>query len=136
MMDAKMFGRKSGNGFYVHEKRDARPNPAAMRFAQGQSAASFSREELQERMVLLMVNESARCLEEQIVGAPEDVDFAMINGTGFAPFRGGPLRYADSLGVERAVGAMDNLVDRGADHFAPCDLLKQMASAGKKFYGN
>ncbi|HEY1786984.1 MAG TPA: 3-hydroxyacyl-CoA dehydrogenase NAD-binding domain-containing protein [Verrucomicrobiae bacterium] len=136
MMEAKMLGRKSGTGFYVHEKSDARPNPVAKRFAQGPLAASYSREELQEQMVLLMVNESARCLEEQIVSAPEDVDFAMINGTGFAPFRGGPLRYADSLGTEKIVGAMDNLVDRGADHFAPCDLLKQMAAAGKKFYGN
>jgi 3-hydroxyacyl-CoA dehydrogenase/enoyl-CoA hydratase/3-hydroxybutyryl-CoA epimerase len=136
MMDAKMLGRKSGTGFYIHEKKDAHPNPAVNRFMPGQSATGFSREELQERMVLLMVNESARCLEEQIVSAPEDVDFAMINGTGFAPFRGGPLRYADSLGAERVVGALDNLVDRGADHFAPCDLLKQMAAAGKKFYGN
>jgi 3-hydroxyacyl-CoA dehydrogenase / enoyl-CoA hydratase / 3-hydroxybutyryl-CoA epimerase len=136
MMDAKMLGRKSGHGFYVHEKSKAHPNPAVTQFAQGQSAAGYSREELQERMVFLMVNESARCLEEQIVTAPEDVDFAMINGTGFAPFRGGPLRYADSLGAEKIVGAMDNLVDRGADHFAPCSLLKEMAAAGKKFYGN
>jgi 3-hydroxyacyl-CoA dehydrogenase/enoyl-CoA hydratase/3-hydroxybutyryl-CoA epimerase len=131
-----MLGRKNGAGFYVHEKSKAHPNLAVTQFAQGQSAAGYSREELQERMVFLMVNESARCLEEQIVTAPEDVDFAMINGTGFAPFRGGPLRYADSLGAEKIVGAMDNLVDRGADHFAPCNLLKQMAAVGKKFYGN
>jgi len=137
MMDAKLLGRKSGAGFYVHEKQKARPNPAMPGYApSSRTGANVSREELQERMVLLMVNESARCLEEQIVGAPDDVDFAMINGTGFAPFRGGPLRYADSLGAEKVVGAMDNLVDRGADHFAPCELLKQMAAAGKKFYGN
>jgi 3-hydroxyacyl-CoA dehydrogenase / enoyl-CoA hydratase / 3-hydroxybutyryl-CoA epimerase len=136
MMDSKMLGRKSGTGFYVHEKGGAHPNPAADRFTQGTSAAGLSRAELQERMVLLMVNESARCLEEQIVGAPEDVDFAMINGTGFAPFRGGPLRYADSLGADRVTGAMETLVDRGMDYFAPCDWLKQMAATGKKFYGN
>jgi 3-hydroxyacyl-CoA dehydrogenase/enoyl-CoA hydratase/3-hydroxybutyryl-CoA epimerase len=136
MMDAKLLGRKSGSGFYLHGKGEARLNLAVKRFAQGQSAAAISRQELQERMVLLMVNESARCLEEQIVTAPEDVDFAMIMGTGFAPFRGGPLRYADSLGAERVVGAMGALVDRGADYFAPCELLKQMAAAGKKFYGN
>jgi len=136
MMDAKLLGRKSGSGFYLHGKGEARLNLAVKRFAQGQSAAAISRQELQERMVLLMVNESARCLEEQIVTAPEDVDFAMIMGTGFAPFRGGPLRYADSLGAERVVGAMGALVDRGADYFAPCELLKQMAAAGKNFYGN
>ena len=84
--------------------RDSRPNPAVIELAPftGTKARDerrrLTREELQERMALLMVNESARCLEEQIVTAPEDVDFAMIMGTGFAPFRGGPLRYADSLG--------------------------------------
>ena len=62
-------------------------------------------------MVFLMVNEAARCLEEQIVTDPADVDFAMIMGTGFAPFRGGPLRYADTVGAARLVGAMNHLVD-------------------------
>jgi 3-hydroxyacyl-CoA dehydrogenase/enoyl-CoA hydratase/3-hydroxybutyryl-CoA epimerase len=143
MMDAKMLGRKSGSGFYLHGKGEPRLNPDAMRFAAVSRTSTTTRartndecKELQERMVLLMVNESARCLEEQIVTAPEDVDFAMIMGTGFAPFRGGPLRYADLLGAERVVGAMGALVDRGADYFAPCELLKQMAASGKKFYGN
>jgi 3-hydroxyacyl-CoA dehydrogenase/enoyl-CoA hydratase/3-hydroxybutyryl-CoA epimerase len=96
----------------------------------------LSREELQERMVFLMVNEAARCLEEQVVTEPADVDFAMILGTGFAPFRGGPLRYADSLGAEKIAGAMKNLVDRGAAHFEPCALLRGMAADGRKFYPN
>jgi len=137
MIEAKMLGKKNGQGFYLHEKgKEPRTNPQAISFVQNQTAAGFSREELQERMVFLMVNESVRCLEEQIVTEPADVDFAMIMGTGFAPFRGGPLRYADSLGAEKIVGAMENLVDRGAEYFAPCDLLKQMAANGKKFYGN
>src|SRR5581483_6321942 len=137
MMEAKMLGVKNGHGFYLHEKsEEARPNPQVATLVQNQTAAGFSREELQERMVFLMVDEAARCLEEQIVAEPADVDFAMIMGTGFAPFRGGPLRYADSLGAEKIVGAMENLVYRGAEYFAPCNLLKQMASNGKKFYGN
>lgn len=136
MAEAKLFGRKSGTGFYLHEKGRARFNPGTARFAQSQSAAGFSREELKERMALLMVNESARCLEEQIVKAPEDVDFAMIHGTGFAPFLGGPLRYADSRTAANVVGSMDAIASRGAGHFTPCELLRQMAASGKKFYGN
>lgn len=137
MMEAKVLGAKNGCGFYLHEKgKESRPNPQVISFVQNQSAKDFSREELQERMVFLMVNESARSLEEQIVVEPADVDFAMIMGTGFAPFRGGPLRYADSLGAEKVVGAMENLVDRGAEYFAPCDMLKQMAANDKKFYGD
>ena len=87
-------------------------------------------------MVFLMVNEAARCLEEQVVAGPEDVDFAMVMGTGFAPFRGGPLRYADSLGAEKLAGAMDVLVDCGATHFEPCALLRRMAGEGTRFYPN
>src|SRR4029077_19915154 len=83
-----------------------------------------SRSHLQDRMVLLMVNEAARCLEEEVVREPADVDFAMIMGTGFAPFRGGPLRYPDSVGVATLVGAMDRLAQAGAGHFKPCTLLR------------
>jgi 3-hydroxyacyl-CoA dehydrogenase/enoyl-CoA hydratase/3-hydroxybutyryl-CoA epimerase len=113
MVQSKLHGRKTGAGFYIYSKgKDAQPNPAIV--VRGKSAliSSFSggdrrREEavsLQSRMVLLMLNEAARCLEEQIVCDPADVDFAMIMGTGFAPFRGGPLRYADSLGATKVVG--------------------------------
>jgi 3-hydroxyacyl-CoA dehydrogenase/enoyl-CoA hydratase/3-hydroxybutyryl-CoA epimerase len=89
---------------------------------------------LQQRMSLLMVNEAARCLEEEIVPEPADVDFAMIMGTGFAPFRGGPLRYADSIGAKEIVAAMNRLVDSGATHFVPCALLRDLAASGKSFY--
>ena len=80
-----------------------------------------------------VVNEAARCLEEGIVTEPSDVDFAMIMGTGFAPFRGGPLRYADGLGGSRVIGEMKRLADSGAGHFEPCALLQTMAAEGKKF---
>jgi len=60
----------------------------------------------------------------------------MIMGTGFAPFRGGPLRYADTLGPEKLVSQMDTLVASGNRHFAPCVLLRSMAGSGKKFYAD
>jgi hypothetical protein len=58
----------------------------------------------------------------------------MIMGTGFAPFRGGPLRYADSVGITKIVESMTRLVDSGATHFAPCGLLRDLAAIGKNFY--
>jgi 3-hydroxyacyl-CoA dehydrogenase / enoyl-CoA hydratase / 3-hydroxybutyryl-CoA epimerase len=60
----------------------------------------------------------------------------MIMGTGFAPFRGGPLRYADTLGAANLVSAMDRLAESGAGHFKPCTLLRTMAANGRKFYHN
>jgi 3-hydroxyacyl-CoA dehydrogenase / enoyl-CoA hydratase / 3-hydroxybutyryl-CoA epimerase len=137
MVDAGQIGRKSGSGFYLYgSSKKQESNPRAMNYVQSQTAGGLTPKELQERMYFLMVNEAARCLEEQIVYNPGDIDFAMIMGTGFAPFRGGPLRYADSLGVEKIVGAMKVLVDFGAAQFTPCPLLQRMARDKTKFYSN
>jgi 3-hydroxyacyl-CoA dehydrogenase / enoyl-CoA hydratase / 3-hydroxybutyryl-CoA epimerase len=130
-----MLGRKSGRGFYLHGRsKEAKPNVQTSIYVQKEKARALSREELQERMVFLMVNEAARCLEEQVVTDPADVDFAMIMGTGFAPFRGGPLRHTDAVGAAKLAGAMEHLADSGAAHFAPCELLAGLAAGGKKFY--
>jgi 3-hydroxyacyl-CoA dehydrogenase / enoyl-CoA hydratase / 3-hydroxybutyryl-CoA epimerase len=136
MMQDKLLGRKSGRGFYLHDKRSkgSEVNTDAERFKKGTSTAALSREELRNRMVYLMVNEAARCLEEGIVGEAADVDFGMVMGTGFAPFRGGPLRYADSVGVPQLVEVMYKLSNRGEAQFAPCALLQTMAPLQKKFY--
>ena len=136
MIKAGLLGRKNGRGYYRHEKskREARPNPGVAVYVNNEQARMLSRDELRERMVLLMVNEAARCVEERIVNEPADVDFAMIMGTGFAPFRGGPLRHADSTGIGKIAGLMERLADSGANQFAPCALLREMAVAGRKFY--
>jgi 3-hydroxyacyl-CoA dehydrogenase/enoyl-CoA hydratase/3-hydroxybutyryl-CoA epimerase len=127
-------GRKSGEGFYLHQGKKAVVGEAAERYVKDDSAANLDRTDLTLRMVLLMVNEAARCVEEGIVSGPEDVDFAMIMGAGFAPFRGGPLRHADTLGVANVVRAMNELVDEGEERFAPCALLKDLAAKDGKFY--
>ena len=134
MLAVGLFGRKNERGFYLYQARTPEVNRGLRVFRQNDSAAGLSREELQKRLVLLMVNEAVRCLEEGVVAAPEDVDFGMIMGTGFAPFRGGPLRYADALGAATVVGAMNRLAAAGALHFKPCALLASQAAAGATFY--
>ncbi|MEN9573967.1 MAG: hypothetical protein RL514_1822 [Verrucomicrobiota bacterium] len=129
-------GRKSGEGFYRHQGKEAAVGEAAERFVKDDSAANLDRTDLALRMVLLMVNEAARCVEEGIVSGPEDVDFAMIMGAGFAPFRGGPLRHADTLGLANVVRAMNELVDEGETRFDPCGLLKELAAQRKGFYAD
>jgi 3-hydroxyacyl-CoA dehydrogenase/enoyl-CoA hydratase/3-hydroxybutyryl-CoA epimerase len=84
-------------------------------------------------MVLLMINEAARCLEGGIVEDPADVDFGMIMGTGFAPFLGGPLRLADSIGLPSLVNEMKRLAEDEL-RFSPCNYLQSLAGAGQKFY--
>ncbi len=131
MQEAKMLGRKSGRGFYKYEGKTQSPNEELQPWRQptGESKAG---EDLALRLVYLMVNEAARCLEEKVVATPEDADYGMILGTGFAPLRGGPLRFADHFGLEKMVAAGD----RHGEKFQPCDLLRQQAKDGTKFYEN
>jgi 3-hydroxyacyl-CoA dehydrogenase/enoyl-CoA hydratase/3-hydroxybutyryl-CoA epimerase len=139
MIGAEMLGKKNGRGFYVHHNNRGgleKPNEAANQFRESDAAAVVEREELQRRMVLLMVNEAARCLEEKVVAEPEDVDFGMIMGTGFAPFRGGPLRFADAQGIATVHRELQLRAEVAGAHFAPCALITKMAEIGAKFYAD
>jgi 3-hydroxyacyl-CoA dehydrogenase/enoyl-CoA hydratase/3-hydroxybutyryl-CoA epimerase len=127
-------GRKSGEGFYRYDAggKESR-NPALSEF-QGPEPTVENEGDLRDRLVLIMVNEAARVLEEKVVDASEDVDFGMIMGTGWAPFRGGPLRFADSLGIVTVAGRLNSLQERVGPRFAPCHLLSEMAGKGGTFY--
>ncbi len=135
MLADQLLGKKSGKGFYVHTKKGREPvvNPRIDKYHSGTSCAKLTRDELQTRMVLLMINESARCLEGGIVDEAADVDFGMIMGTGFAPFLGGPLRFADNDGLPQVVAEMKRLADE-EPRFTPCSLLQTLAGTGQTFY--
>jgi 3-hydroxyacyl-CoA dehydrogenase/enoyl-CoA hydratase/3-hydroxybutyryl-CoA epimerase len=127
-------GRKSRKGFYDYGSgRDGKVN-TQLGDLQSAEPATVNDGDLRDRLVLSMVNEAARTIEERVVDAPEDVDFGMIMGTGWAPFRGGPLRFADHLGIATVVSRLNNLRDRIAPYFEPCPLLADMANRGTSFY--
>jgi 3-hydroxyacyl-CoA dehydrogenase/enoyl-CoA hydratase/3-hydroxybutyryl-CoA epimerase len=128
-------GKKSGRGFYNHQAKGGRsvPNPE-VGFLQTAKPRSHDAATRLDRMVLIMVNEAARVLAEEVVSSPEDVDFGMIMGTGWAPFRGGPLRYADARGVTEIVQRLDTLGREVAPHFTPAAYVRELAQAGRGFY--
>ena len=137
MREAKMLGRKSGGGFYKYEGKTQTPNEALQEWrspSNPPAAAGSAPKDITNRLTFLMVNEAARCLEEKVVAAPEDADYGMILGTGFPTFRGGPLRHAENYGIKKLVAEMDELLVRAGEKFAPCDLLRQHAQNGTKFY--
>jgi 3-hydroxyacyl-CoA dehydrogenase/enoyl-CoA hydratase/3-hydroxybutyryl-CoA epimerase len=134
MYAAKILGRKTGAGFYKYEGKQQTPNESLQQWRQ-ESGEKFGLENITNRLVYLMVNEAARCLEEKVVATPDDADYGMVLGTGFPVFRGGPLRFAESVGLKKVVTDMDGIHSRAGEKFAPCDLLRQHAQNGSTFYG-
>lgn len=134
MMKAGLLGRKTGKGFYIYGRGEPTVNPAVRNLVADPAATSrLHPDELEQRMVLLMVNEAARCIEEKVAAEPTDVDFAMIMGTGFAPFRGGPLRFADTQGIAQIQEDLSRFA-REDKRFEPAKLLSSMAVENRTFY--
>lgn len=135
LAEAGRLGKKSGTGFYRYEgKRDPLPHPDMGQYARSNRLAHLQREALQERLLALIVNEAARCLDEGVVDSPADVDLAMVFGTGFAPFHGGPLRVADRAGLGKIVRNMEQLAEHEGPAFVPCEYLARLARNGQTFY--
>jgi len=152
LRDQQMLGRKTGAGLYKYEGKSQKPNDSLVKWRRGlhgepegvegpnippdkyrDPRLRFNDERLAHRLVFLMVNEAARCVEEGVVGSPEDADYGMILGTAFAPFRGGPLRFAEHFGLKRVVEELERL-SRTEQKFTPCEILKKHARDGTKFY--
>lgn len=95
----------------------------------GPKSTQLSDAEIAERLVFPLINEAALCLEEGVVEHADAIDLAMVFGTGFAPFRGGPLRYANSIGVDRVVASLERF-SSDRPRLAPSEALKSYADTG------
>ena len=132
---AKRFGKKTGLGLYRHEGKRATPDPDALTLLGISKTREVGSAEAVERSVHPMVSEAARCIAEGVVASAGDLDLAMIMGTGFPPFRGGLLRYADEVGPGRVVESLSRWADRLGSRFAPSEALVEKARSGRGFYG-
>ena len=92
--------------------------------------------QIQQRTVLAMLNEAARCLSDEILRSARDGDVGAVFGIGFPPFRGGPFRYMDSLGLKIVVQRLEDLNARFPGRFEPAELLLDMARRNQTFYGD
>ncbi|HET8706384.1 MAG TPA: fatty acid oxidation complex subunit alpha FadB [Pseudomonadales bacterium] len=141
MYENKRFGQKNGIGFYKYEvDKKGKPkkvvDPSTYELIKDVVAdrKEFEADEIVARLMIPMCNEVVRCLEEGIVASVADADMALIMGIGFPPFRGGALRYIDSLGVDKFVALCDKFAHLGA-LYQPTEGLRKMAAEGKRFYG-
>jgi 3-hydroxyacyl-CoA dehydrogenase/enoyl-CoA hydratase/3-hydroxybutyryl-CoA epimerase len=130
----KWFGKKTGRGFYLHEKK-RRVNPGILSLLPARPANPWDETEVLDRLIFIMVNEAARCLEEGVVDGPGTVDIGMIMGTGFPAFRGGLLRYADHLGIPAVVVKLLALKEKyGHGRFEPCSYLLDLREKKRGFF--
>ena len=133
-------GQKTGGGFYDYdEKRSATPSPVAEKAVldfsakQGVVRRQISDEEIRDRCILAMVNEGAKILEEGKAQRASDIDTVWINGYGWPTYRGGPMFYADQIGLPKVLARLRELQAEHGDDFTPAPLVERLVTEGRGF---
>jgi 3-hydroxyacyl-CoA dehydrogenase len=143
LFDKGWLGQKTGSGYYRYEAgaRERLPHPEALQLLveEGKHLGiarkdTISSEEIVERCIYSMINEGARILEEGVALRPGDIDVVYTSGYGFARRRGGPMFYADQIGLDTVLAGLNRFAKQGnPDDWKPAALLKQLAEAGSSF---
>ncbi|MDO6425757.1 fatty acid oxidation complex subunit alpha FadB [Thalassotalea sp. 1_MG-2023] len=137
LYQANCYGQKNGHGFYDYGKdKRGKPTKVASENAYQLFAVEkkdFTSEEIIARLMVPMVNEVVRCLEEGVVGSAAEADMGLIYGLGFPPFRGGPIRYLETLGLTNFIAMADKYAHLG-EIYQVTDGLRNMAAEGKSYF--
>ena len=142
LVEMDRLGQKSGAGYYQYDaKTRARINdPVVMKLveeqakAQGIERRDISDEEILERLTYAWINEGAKILQEGIAQRPSDIDVVYCFGYGFPVYRGGPMHYADHIGLDKIYARICEFAKQhGEQYWAPAKLLKELAESGKTF---
>ena len=129
-------GRKNGKGFYRfgEDGKKGGPDEAVYALIGSPARKEMPREEIQDRLALVMVNEAVRTLEEGVLRSARDGDVGAVFGIGFPPFRGGPFWYVDQAGAQAVLERLRALEARHGKRFAPAKMLEEMARDGRRFF--
>lgn len=135
------FGQKTGRGFYLYPEgaRTGQPDPEVLaivdaeRAKKGVAARSFTPHEIMRRYMAAMVNEGAKVVEEGIALRPLDVDVTFLSGYGFPRFRGGPMHYADTVGLPKILADIREFAQEDPLFWKPAPLLEKLVAEGRDF---
>jgi 3-hydroxyacyl-CoA dehydrogenase/enoyl-CoA hydratase/3-hydroxybutyryl-CoA epimerase len=138
LADAGLTGQKDGEGFYEYKNEGSRAkkqdvNEDVYAFFGGTERTERARQVIEERLSMMMCAEAVRCLEEDILQSAEDGDLGAVFGLGFPPFRGGPFRHLDRMGLENAVTRLKRLEEEHGPRFRAPALLEEKAEADGSF---
>jgi 3-hydroxyacyl-CoA dehydrogenase/enoyl-CoA hydratase/3-hydroxybutyryl-CoA epimerase/enoyl-CoA isomerase len=142
MFEVQRFGQKNGKGFYAYvpDKKGVPKktvDPAVQEILKPlvrvDNSASITDQDIIDRMMLPLIIECSRCLEDKIVNTPVEVDIALIYGLGFPPFRGGPFRYADAIGLKALCEKTGKFTSLGK-LYEPTAQMLQLAATGGTFH--
>ncbi|MBT7951106.1 MAG: 3-hydroxyacyl-CoA dehydrogenase, partial [Gammaproteobacteria bacterium] len=140
LVGMERYGQKTGRGMYIYEGRNAEADPEVDEIAAreakilGIEPRDISDEEIMERMMCAMINEGALILEEGIAQRSSDIDVVFANGYGMPRYRGGPMIYADIVGLKNVYEAICKYRDRYGDlYWTPAPVLEKLAKEGKTF---
>lgn len=136
LIDDDRKGKKNQKGFYQYGKGvKGKPVDKSVYSLLGiEPKQQLAREDIAELCVLPMLNEAAYCLQEGIIRSPRDGDIGSVFGIGFPPFRGGPFRYMDEMGIGAIVAKLEKLAEQRGDRYKPAPLLVEMAEQQRRFY--
>jgi 3-hydroxyacyl-CoA dehydrogenase/enoyl-CoA hydratase/3-hydroxybutyryl-CoA epimerase len=134
MVKDDRLGKKNGKGFYRYAGKKKINDPAVSQYISLKEKTPLASDDLVARMIYPMINEATRCLEEKIARRPQDVDLGMIFGTGFAPFRGGLLTYADTESIPKVFDKLSSFTELYGQRFKPSTILESIQKSGKNIY--
>jgi 3-hydroxyacyl-CoA dehydrogenase/enoyl-CoA hydratase/3-hydroxybutyryl-CoA epimerase len=133
MIEDGRLGKKNGRGFYLYEQGKSAGVDPTLEAVLGTAGSDLPGQEIRDRCLWLMVNEAAWALEERVVDSADGVDLAMIMGTGFPPFRGGLLRWADGVGLRVIMEGLERFESDLGPRFAPAPMLRELAERDGTF---